>query len=306
MQSLIHLWEKPTAKEIVMIAGWRQWADAGSISSTLPEYLIEQTGARKIGAIVEGGYYLFQLPGTHHLLRPVIKLEDGYRQSFEVKRNEFYYAGNDDKGLIIFLGDEPHLNVEKYADGFFQAILDLQITQVVGLGGVYGPMPYDKARDISCIYSLPEMKASLENYNIRFSNYEGGATIGSYLIDRAEREKVNFLALYAFVPAYDFAQSASVPQGIQIEQDYKAWHDLMRRINHWLGLSLNMADLEERAIKLIVTMDEQVAELEKKMPQLNVREYLESLTRDFTERPFDPLADVWEEEFRDLFKDLDE
>ncbi len=306
MQSLIHLWEKPTAKEIVMIAGWRQWADAGSISSTLPEYLIEQTGARKIGSILEGGYYLFQLPGTHHLLRPVIRLEEGYRQSFEVKRNEFYYAGNDNKGLIIFLGDEPHLNIEKYADSFFQAIRDLQITHVVGLGGVYGPMPYDKARDISGIYSLPEMKAPLESYNIRFSNYEGGATIGSYLIDRAEREKVNFLELYAFVPAYDFAQSNSVPQGIQIEQDYKAWHDLMRRINHWLGLSLNLSDLEEQANNLITTMDEQVTELEKKMPQLHVREYLDNLSQDFAERPFDPLADVWEEEFRDLFKDMDE
>ena len=306
MQSIINLWEKPTAKEMVMIVGWRQWADAGSISSTLPEYLIEQTGARKIGAFEDGGYYLFQLPGTHHLLRPVIKLEDGYRQSFEVKRNEFYYAGNEDKGLIIFLGDEPHLNVEKYADGFFQAVHDLKITQVVGLGGVYGPMPYDKARDISCIYSLPNMKTSLENYNVRFSDYEGGATIGSYLIDRAERELIPFIAFYAFVPAYDFAQSASVPQGIQIEQDYKAWYDLMRRINHRLGLTLNLADLEEKANNLIATMDEQVVELDKKMPQLNVQEYLAKLTQEYTERPFDPLADVWEEELRDLFNDLEE
>lgn len=303
MQTLIHLWEKPAAKEVVMIAGWRQWADAGSISSTLPKYLIEETDAHKIGEIVNEGYYLFQLPGTHHLLRPTIKLEEGYRQSFESKQNEIYYAGNEDKGLVIFLGDEPHLNVEKYADSFFQVVHDLQITQVVGLGGVYGPMPYDKSRDISCIYSLPGMKASLEKYNVRFSSYEGGATIGSYLIDRAEREKVKFLTLYGFVPAYDFAQSASVPQGIQIEQDYKAWYDLMRRINHILGLSLNLSDLEERAINLITTMDDQIIELEKKMPQLNVRDYLESLAQDFTERPFDPLADIWEEEFRDLFKD---
>ena len=32
MDERVHLWETPTANEIVMIAGWHQWADAGSIS----------------------------------------------------------------------------------------------------------------------------------------------------------------------------------------------------------------------------------------------------------------------------------
>jgi len=51
MDNLVELWEKPLAEEIYMIVGWRQWADAGSISSGLPQYLIEQTDARRIGAI---------------------------------------------------------------------------------------------------------------------------------------------------------------------------------------------------------------------------------------------------------------
>ena len=64
-----------------MIAGWHQWADAGSISSGLPLYLIEQTQARKIGRIKPDGFYLFQIPGAHHLLRPVVKLNEGYREA---------------------------------------------------------------------------------------------------------------------------------------------------------------------------------------------------------------------------------
>ena len=42
------------------------------------------------------------------------------------------------------------------------------------------------------------------------------------------------------------------------------------------------------------------------MPQLDVREYLEDLTSDFTERPFIPLGDVWERGLKDLFEDLEE
>ena len=114
MNDLFEIWEKPQAQKIIMLVGWRQWADAGSISSKLPEYLIEKTNAQKIGEIPTDDYYLFQIPGTHHLVRPLIKLEDGYRREFEEKRNEFFYAGDEEQGLVIFLGDEPHMNVGRY------------------------------------------------------------------------------------------------------------------------------------------------------------------------------------------------
>ena len=51
MSEMVVLTEKPQAEEIYMLAGWRQWADAGSVSSELPPYWIEQLGARKIGEI---------------------------------------------------------------------------------------------------------------------------------------------------------------------------------------------------------------------------------------------------------------
>ena len=61
MSDAVEIREHPTAQEIYMLAGWRQWADAGSTSSGLPQYLIEQTGAKKIGSINPGGFYLFQI-----------------------------------------------------------------------------------------------------------------------------------------------------------------------------------------------------------------------------------------------------
>ena len=102
MDDLVELHEFPIADEIYMIVGWHQWADAGAISSGLPQYLIEHLDARKIGEIKPDGFYLFQVPGTHHLLRPEIALKDGYRQELRTKKNEFYYAGDEHKGLVIF------------------------------------------------------------------------------------------------------------------------------------------------------------------------------------------------------------
>jgi predicted ATP-grasp superfamily ATP-dependent carboligase len=306
MDVLVEFSEKPVAEEIVMIAGWRQWADAGAISSALPPYLIERMGARKIGEIAAKGCYLFQIPGAHHFLRPRIKLEEGYRQELEAKSNEFFYAGDDEKGLVIFLGDEPHLRVEDYAEAFFAAVKQLNVKRVAAVGGVYGEMPFDRDRDVSCIYSQQQMKEELSNYAVRFSNYEGGSTIGSYLVDRAEAEAAEFLVFYAFVPAYDFAQPALFPQGVRIENDYKAWYDLMVRLNHMFDLPLDLSDLDRRSDQLTAAMNDKIDELEREMPQLNVQEYVDKLNTEFKEMPFVPLGDVWEEEFRDLFKDMDE
>ena len=306
MDNLVELWEKPLAEEIYMIVGWRQWADAGSISSGLPQYLIEQTDARRIGTIKSDGFYLFQIPGTHHLFRPEIKLDEGYRQELRIRKNEFFYSGDDRKGLVIFLGEEPHLNVERYAEAFFHAVKELGVTRVAAIGGVYGAMPYDKDRQVSCVYSLPEMKDELAEYAVRFSNYEGGTTIGTYLVDRAEQSEVEFLVFYAFVPAYDFSQFSAHHQGIRIDNDFRAWYDLTTRLSHMFDLAIPLSDLERKSDELTSSMDDKIAQLERTMPQLKVREYMETLAEDFVEMPFMPLGEVWERELGHLFEDMED
>jgi proteasome assembly chaperone (PAC2) family protein len=295
MNDSVDLWEIPAAEEIYLIAGWRQWADAGSISSGLPQYIIEQTGARPIGEIKPHGFYLFQIPGTHHFLRPEIKLEEGYRKSLKKPKNEFFYTGDDKKGLLIFLGDEPHLNVEGYAEAFFEAIGQLGVKRVVVVGGVYGAMPYDKDREISCLFSLPTLKAELDEYALRFSNYEGGATIGSYLVDQAELREIELLVFYAFVPAYDFSEESTSFQGVMVENDYKAWYDLLRRFNYMFKLNFDLTDLEQRQDDLLVSIAEKIKDLADRAPQLKIKEFLAKVSEDFTEQPFMPLDDVWDQ-----------
>ncbi|RME72871.1 MAG: PAC2 family protein [Chloroflexi bacterium] len=305
MTRALSFWKTPPTDENYMVAGWRQWADAGSTSSGLPQYLIELTGAERIGSIASQDFYLFQLPGTHHLLRPEIKLQQGYRQSLGRHTNEFYYAQCGGKGLVIFLGDEPHLNVDRYAELFLDAVQALAVRRVVAVGGVYGAMPFNKDREISCVYSLPVLKAELEAYAVRFSDYEGGSTIGTFLADRAEAREIEFIDFYAFVPAYDFSSLSPLVSGIRLEADYKAWYDLLHRFNYMFGLGLDLSDLLQQSEALIASVEARLTELDQKMPQLKIREYLQKLTEDFKERPFTPLDDVWEEELGDLLNKLD-
>lgn len=318
MDNLVRMSEMPKCDEMYLIAGWRQWADAGSMSSGLPDYLVDLTKARKIGEIQSDPFYMFHLPATHYYLRPEIKFDEGYREEFHDRENVFYYAECNGKGLVIFIGDEPHLYASQYANAFFDVYKELGVRRGVAVGGVYGRLPYDKDRHISCSYSLRTMKSELDKYALRFSNYEGGATIGAYLVDRAERLKLEFMVLNALVPSYEFSEPSpefllqtdefheSEPQGIRIENDYRAWHDVMLRLNYMFGLGLDLSELSDHSAELTRAIESKLDELNRKLPELGIPKFLETMTDDFEEMSFMPLDDLWEEELGDLFNDLDE
>ena len=302
MDDLVELSERPVADEKHMIAGWRQWADAGGTSSELPRYLVRQMGAKRIGRIKPDGFYLFQIPGTRDLLRPTIKLHEGHRKELQLRRNDLFYAGDARRGLFIFLGEEPHRNVERYAETFFDVVEGLGVKTVAAIGGVHGPVPYHGGRRVSCVYSLPSMKAELARYSVKFSDYKGAVSIGMYLADTAERRGVEYLALCALVPWYDFQQRPASFQAIQLERDFRAWYDLVRRLDRMFDLGMDLSDLRRKSKALVAVIDAQIDELDRRAPQLGIREHIEELTRGFEGTPSAQLSDVWKSEIRDLFR----
>lgn len=305
MPETLEFWELPKAETIYMFAGWRQWADAGSVSSGLPRYLVKQTGARQIGHIRPEGFYIFQIPGTHDLMRPVVKFGEGYPLSLDGQHNEFFYAGNTKTGMLIFLGDEPHLDIERYASTFLEAATRMGVRRIITLGGVYGELPYDKERTISCSYSHKELKDELDELSVKYSDYHGGASIGSYICKIASEQDIELISFYAFVPTYDFDSITDLSNTIRIENDFMAWLGVMRRVNYLLKLNLDLSDLEKKSDHLVRVVDDKINEIDRAAPQLGVRAYIERLSEEFSETPFTPLDDVWEDEIRRLFDKYD-
>ena len=185
---LLNLESKPVAKQL--IAGWRrQWSDGGSISGGLPGYLIEKMDARKIGELSSTVSDLcspFQIAGTHDTFRPLVSYKDGLPITPMHRENYFYDAGN---GLIIFRGQEPWFRIDVFADAFCQAIIELGIKQTAAVEGVTGPVPPEKERRITCIYSKADMREELEKLGMQFSSYgsEGrrGPTIAMAMVTMA-------------------------------------------------------------------------------------------------------------------------
>jgi proteasome assembly chaperone (PAC2) family protein len=273
------------------------------MSSGLPQYLIKQSGARQIGEIKSDGFYLFQFPGTHDLVRPVVKFRKGYPESLQTKRNELFYSGNSEQGVLILVGDEPHMDIERYVGAVLDIAEMLDVKRIVSFAGVFGELPYDKERLISAIYSLPSLKTELDRLAVNVSDYHGGASIGSYICKRGGERGMQYVGLFAFVPTYDFSSVDQIGNTIRIENDYMAWYSVMRRVNYMLRTDFDLSDLEKRSSRMVELIDAKIEELDSLVPQLEVRDYMDRLAEEFTEVHFDPLDEVWEEEFRRLFDD---
>lgn len=300
MTELFNLWEKPQAEEIYLIAGWHQWADGGSISSGLPRYLVEQHNARKIGEISPDGYYLFQLPGAQQFLRPLSRQNDGLTESLHTPSNEFYYTEVNGKGLVFFIGDEPHMDAERYTRAFLEATKALKVTRIIHFGGVYAMVPYDRTRHVHGLVSLPRLREEMKNLVIEGSNYHGPASIGSYVSKRAGEQNIEAFGMYAFSPIYQFGGPEDTNKSIHIDNDYAAWLDVMERVNHILGTNIDLTDLEDLSNDLIVKIDDKVIELNNKYPELRIEDFFQRLRGEFEEKSFNPLDDVWQDSLQHL------
>ena len=244
---LVVFQEKPSAQ--YLIAGWRrQWSDGGGISGGLPRYLIEKLGAKKIGELgstVSKMCYPFQFAGTHDTYRPLAAYEDGLPSQPMHRENYFYDAGN---GLIIFRGQEPWFRLDVFADGFFQAIRDLGITQTAAVEGVNGPVPPEMERRITCVYSRPEMRQTLDRYGLQFSSYgsEGrrGPTIAMALVTLCHYNypDLEMFRIGAMAPMYPFITANDEQVGIT--RDHRSFYDIMRRLKAMFKLDIDLTELE--------------------------------------------------------------
>jgi hypothetical protein len=94
--------------------------------------------------------------------------------------------------------------------------------------------------------------------------------------------------------------------GIRIENDFTAWHGIMRRINYMLKTKFDLSDLERRSRQVVQLMATKSAELDRSNPELGLQEYLEQMSEEFTEVTFSPLGELWEDELERLLDDDEE
>jgi len=195
--------------------------------------------------------------------------------------------------------------VERYVSAILDAGRALKVRRIIGFGGVYGEVPFKKDRTISSNYSLESLKPEVDALGVNLSDYQGGASIGSYLCKRAGEAGIEYVSFYAFVPAYDFSRLGENGGSIRIENDYGAWLGVMKRLKTMLNLELDLDGLEVKYAQLIEAIDEKMREIDRANPDMQLPEYFKRLEEDFIEVTFNPSDEFWEEKLRGLFDKFD-
>jgi predicted ATP-grasp superfamily ATP-dependent carboligase len=299
MENELIVWEnaQTQVKPTVMVAGFNQWANAGDVSSGIPEYLIKKLQAQKLGHIRKGNFYIFQLPGNHYLFRPEVKYVDGYEAYYQEETiNDFYIAEIEGKSLAIFIGTEPIMNEDTYVNTLIDGALKLGVKRIIISEGVGGEIPFEKERNVSCIYTPRHMKKELSNYAFTFSNYDKNATIGMVVNHHCQNSGIECVKMSVFTPSYEIPVTYS--------DDKRAMYDILRRIRHMAGINLDLSDLERESKMQISEFSDAVKRFSLDNPELEpgINTYLDQIRINFRGLNFNEpinIPDAFLKEFPD-------
>jgi proteasome assembly chaperone (PAC2) family protein len=256
----LKIYKRPKMNKSRLLLGFSGWMDGGEVSTGTVKCLKDKLGARKLAEIEPKGFYIYSFPGSMEitaLFRPHTQIKNGIIESYEIPSNTFYYS--EEKNLLLFLGKEPNLNWENYSEYIFSICEDFGVEMIYFIGSVAGLVPHTREPRLFCSVSESGLKEKFQHYGVKFTNYEGPASIITYLTANCGKRNIKMVSLVAAIPAY---VQGSNPKCIEA---------VTRRIAGMLDIEMDFSDLtaisEEFEKKLHDVVQEQ-PELENNIHKL--------------------------------------
>ena len=246
----LKIYQSPALRNPRLLLGLSGWMDGGEVSTGTVHSLINKLGAEKLAEIKPHGFYIYSFPGTMEitaLFRPHTKISNGLIENLDIPKNNFYVSEQSD--LILFLGKEPSLNWEEFADCIFSVCEDFGVKTIYFIGSVAGLVPHTREPRLFCSVSNAKLIERFKHFGVNFTNYEGPASIVTYLTATCEQRGLNMVSLVATIPAY--------VQG----NNPKCIEAVTKRLAGMLNLKVDLRDLtaisEDFEKKLVDIIQEQ-------------------------------------------------
>jgi proteasome assembly chaperone (PAC2) family protein len=266
----LNIYKRPTLSSPRMLLGFSGWMDGGNVSTGTIRCLIDKLGAEGFADIEPEGFYIYSFPGSMEitsLFRPHTKIKDGLIESYQRPTDAFYY--NEENNLILFVGKEPHLMWQEFADCIFSLCAEFGVEEIYFIGSVAGLVPHTREPRIHCSVSDEKLKKTFEQYGVRFTNYEGPASIITYLTVNAKNYNLSMATLVAMIPAY--------VQG----KNPKCIEAVTRRLVGILGMHIELEDLRDISDEF----EKKLSEAVQGQPELAVN--IKRLEEDYDNEIFD-------------------
>lgn len=252
--------EKHRLKDGRLVMGLSGWMDGGDISTGTIRYLLGRLNTEQVARIKPGNLYLYNFPGSMEvasIFRPHCKIEDGLVKTYDLPQNTFYCCP--EHNLLLFSGTEPNVNWDIFADSVFEVCKQFGVERIYFIGSVAGLVPHTREPRLLCSVSHPALKDTFVHYGVKFSNYEGPASIVTFLTKQAANHNIEMISLVCTVPAYVQGYN---PMCIV---------SVIRRLSGMLEIDISLEDIQktsEKFEKRLSTIVEQQPELASNISKL--------------------------------------
>jgi proteasome assembly chaperone (PAC2) family protein len=252
--------------------------DGGNVSTGAVRGLIKRLKARKFARIKPEGFYIYGFPGSMEmtaLFRPHTRIEDGLVTSLDTTSSQFYCDPTNN--LILFLGKEPNLRWNEFVECIFSLAEQFNVESIYFIGSVAGLVPHTREPRILCSVSDVGLKERFRDYGVKFTNYEGPASIVTCMTSKASSRGFKMASLVATVPAY--------VQG----ENPKCIEAVTRKLAGILGLQVDLDDLRqtsdefEKRLTEVVQGQEELVDNIRKLEQDYDNEIFDSEMSDLKE-----------------------
>jgi len=269
--SPLTLLDTPRMDGATMLLALTGWMDGGLVSTGTVKHLMQDRSLVEVGKIEPRGFYIDNFPGSMEitaLFRPHVRYRRGLIKSFDMPGNEFY--ADPPANIAFFLGKEPNLDWQGFADCIFEVVGMLGVKRVIFMGSFGGSVPHTREPRLYGSVSEKKLLPLLQKHGLRPTEYEGPASFATYLLTRSPGHGVEMLSIAAEIPGY--LQGLN-PLSIAA---------VARRLSAILNLPLDLATLREASTKWesevsdAVDKDEELAQTVRKLEEEYDNELIES------------------------------
>ena len=231
----------PEIDRPVMVIPFRGWNDAGDAASSATAFMTALWDARRFAHVDPEDFY-------DQATRPVVQLVGGTTRRIDWPESVFSYARVDGVDVVLFQGVEPILRWKTLSHEIIALGRELGACKLVTLGAFLADVPHTRPVPVVGSASNAEEATDL---GLSPSRYEGPTGIVGVIHDVANHSGLPSVSFWAAVPHY-------VPSG----ENPKAAVALLRRFAAYIGVAVDVSELEPEAQAWEDSVSEQVRENE--------------------------------------------
>jgi len=248
--------ELPSLRSPILIAAFAGWPDAAEVASGTARYLSRKLRAQRFAEIDPEEFYVFTETRPNTII-----LAPGQR-ALEWPSNEFFSWRNPDgeRDIVILQGREPNLNWREYVEIVMDLVKQLEVSQVIALGGTYDAVSHRGQVSMSGHATSPELRERLAEFGITASSYEGPSSVQTALLEACREQNVLAASLWGHAPHY-----------VRAAPNPKVSHAMLRVLQALLDVTVDVKELEVAGEALEAKVDAAMVE----NPEL--REYVDQL-----------------------------